>query len=241
MVDQGLIDKCDYNNDYVSKLLEVNEYLTSPAFINIDNKKYLIDYQDSDGYNTYAIVNDDKVYGLAYKEDNEEEVSFYKNNETYVYNQEKIFQKINKDDYIEDELSMTYKGDNNYLTYIKVSPSGYTCSLAYLANQKDNKILLNHLLAYKKRPLIIVIAKAYFRIGIINAYKSKTLQQYKDGYITTGIKNIYYTYNQVDKLLSDLNLPGFIPDDVIKTYLDKDEEIKTLKKVVKTYKNNYIK
>ena len=95
MVDHGVVDKSDYNNQYVSKLLEINEYLTKPAFVNVDDKKYLVDYQNSDGYNTYAIVNDDNVYGLAYDE-NSNAVSIVKDNKVYIMNQEKMLQKYLK-------------------------------------------------------------------------------------------------------------------------------------------------
>ena len=85
MVDCGVIDESDYDNSCVNKLLEINEYITKPAIVKVDNKKYLVDYQDSDGYNTYAIINDDKVYGLAYDELSDA-VSMVKNKKIYIMN-----------------------------------------------------------------------------------------------------------------------------------------------------------
>ena len=117
MVDHGVVDKSDYNNQYVSKLLEINEYLTKPAFVNVDDKKYLVDYQNSDGYNTYAIVNDDNVYGLAYDE-NSNAVSIVKDNKVYIMNQEKMLQKYDENDYLEEELNYYVDDDKKLLIYI---------------------------------------------------------------------------------------------------------------------------
>ena len=240
MVDHGIIDKSDYNNDYVSKLLEINEYFTNPAFVDLENGKFLVDYQDSDGYITYAIVKDDKVYGFNYIEGTNI-VSMVKDYHTYNLNQEKMLQKYDENDKIQEELNYYKDDDIKLLIYSKVLSNGYSVVLRYLANYIDCNLLLNYLYNYSKRPDLIIITKRYFKIGLLDFYKKKAMDLYKDSYITRGKYNISYSMNEVDELLSNLELPNFIPKDLLATYLDKDDTIKTLKRVVKTYKDNYMK
>ena len=236
MVDQGVIDV----GKYADKILEINEYVNKPAFVNVDNKKYLVDYQDSDGYNTYAIINDNKVYGIAY-DDRSNAVSIVKDSEVYIINQEKLLQKYDKEDYLEEELNIFVQNNNKYLSYTKILPSGQTLVLAYLANYSDYRILLNYLLNSDKKPYLISMTKPYFRLGSIYLYKSKNLQLTNNGYTTIGKIHLDYTFEEAEKLLMSKGLPTSIPDDIINTYLDKDNNIKTLKRIANEYKNNYIK
>ena len=234
MVDHGVIDKSDYNNDYVNKLLEINEYLTKPAFVDLDDEKYLVDYQNDDGYNTYAIINNDNVYGLAY-DDKSNAVSIVKDNKVYIMNQEKLLQKYDENDYLEEELNYYCDNEKKLLVYSKLLDNGYSVILRYLANYKDYNVLLNFLSVHTKRPDLIIITKEYFRLGKIDFYKKKAMDLYYDNYITRGMHNIIYSLEETDELLSNLNLPNYIPKDLLNTYLDKDDKIKTLKKVVKKY------
>ena len=232
MVDHGILDKSDYNNDYVSKLLEINEYLTKPAFVNLDNKKYLVDYQNGDGYNTYAIINDNKVYGLAY-DDKSDAVSMVKDKKVYIMNQEKLLQRYNEDDYLEDELNISLINDNKYLTYIKYLAKGKSAGLAYLANG-DKDILLKFLLSNKKRPLLISLTKIYLNLGIFSLYRNRNYELLNNYYLLRNTNQLY-SFDEIDNMLNEMQFPSYIPDDIINTYLDKDNHIKTLKKVVKRY------
>ena len=240
MVDQGLVDKSDFNSDLINKLLVVNESITKPAFINVDDERYLIDYQDNNGYKTYAIVNDNKVYGFAY-DSLSDAVSMLKNDNVYKLNQEKLLQKYNSDDYLEEELNYYITDDNNkMLIYTKLLDNGFCVLLRYIANYSDDKILLNYLYNHLKRPDLIIITKEYFKLGRIHLYKKKSLDFINDHYITRGKYRMAYTKEQVDDVLSRLNLPSFIPQELLSTYLDKDNSIKTLKRVINKYEDNYL-
>ena len=233
MVDQGVIDK------YSDLILEINEYVNKPEFVKLDNNKYLVDYQDSDGYNTYAIIKDNKVYGLAYDE-NSNAVSIVKDSKVYIMNQEKLLQKYNENDYLEEELGIIEQDNNKYISYTKILSNCETIVLAYLANHTDYRILFNYLLNSDKRPYLISMTKPYFRLGPINLYKTKNMIEDRYGYKSVGKIPFNYTYEEVDELLASKNLPNKIPDEIINTYLDKDNKIKILKRVANEYKNNYI-
>ena len=130
--------------------------------------------------------------------------------------------------------------DCKLIVYSKLLDNGYSVILRYIANYSDYNILLNYLYNHLKRPDLIIITKEYFRIGKIDCYKKKVLDYIDDSYLTRGRWKILYTKEEIDQLLQDLNLPGFIPKDTLTTYLDKDNQIKTLKKVVNVYKDNYL-
>lgn len=234
MVDHGILDKSDYNNDYVNKLLEINEYLTKPAFINLDNKKYLVDYQADNGYNTYAIINDDNVYGLAYDEKTNA-VSIVKDKKVYIMNQEKLLQKYDEDNYLEEELNMKEVDNNKFLTYYNYLDNNHILGLAYFANGNKD-VLLNYLLNNKKRPFIISLTKVYLHLGLLSLYKNKNLKLLSNEYVTIDKKQDIYSLEEMDGLLKKMNFPSFIPDDIINTYLDNDNKIKTLKRVANEYK-----
>ena len=105
---------------------------------------YLIDYQNDDGYITYAILEDNNVYGLAYNEDNQT-TSIVKNEKIYVINNGPLLQKYNND-YLEDEL--IYLNNDKLLIYTKTLDNGYSVILRYIVNQHNYNILINHLFCY---------------------------------------------------------------------------------------------
>ena len=110
-----------------------------------------------------------------------------------------------------------------------------TCPTLYIF------ILINHLANSLKRPDLILIVKDYIQLGKIDIYKRKFYDLIDNLYITRGIIRKEYYPEEFDNILKELNLPNYIPNDILNTYLDKDDQIKTLKKVVTKYQNNYIK
>lgn len=233
MVDHGIIDKSDYNNDDINRLLEVNEYLTKPTIVKVDGKKYLIDYQKSDGYNTYAILDNNRIYGICYIDNS---VSLYKDGNYYIMNQEKLMKKYNNNEELDEEFNIYEENNNKFLLYSKTLNNGYRIFLRSMANYDDYNLLLNYLYDHLKRPDLIIIIKMYFSLGLFNCYKKKSLDYYDNSYITRGKINISYSLEEMDELLSKLDLPSFIPKDLLGVYLDKDNCIKTLKNVVNEYK-----